>query len=60
MPDPQLTTIGQGVILFLTVSHIIELFVFSEFLKAANASTQDYVQSFIFGMFHTGSLKVAA
>jgi len=48
------------VILFLAVSHIIELVIFSAFLKAAKASSMDYVQAFIFGMFHTGSMKIAA
>jgi uncharacterized protein YhhL (DUF1145 family) len=60
MPTAQLTTVAQVVILFLAVSHIIELVIFSAFLKAAKASSMDYVQAFIFGMFHTGSMKIAA
>ncbi|HSC76024.1 MAG TPA: DUF1145 domain-containing protein [Pseudomonadales bacterium] len=59
MPEPRLTTVGIAVITFLTVSHLLELVIFRDFLKAANATPADYTQSFIFGMFHTGGLKIA-
>lgn len=59
MPEPRLTTIGLIVIAFLTVSHLVELIVFREFLKAAKATQIDYIQAFIFGMFHTGGLKLS-
>jgi uncharacterized protein YhhL (DUF1145 family) len=57
MPQPQLHNVGLALLAFLSISHIIELFVFRDFLKAANATQSDYIQSFIFGMFHTGGLK---
>ena len=57
--EPQLATVGIVLLAFLSVSHLVELIVFREFLKAANATPNDYVQAFIFGMFHTGGLKVS-
>lgn len=57
MPDPQFTTVGTVLVLGLSVSHVLELFVFREFLQAAKATQGDYLQAFIFGMFHIGSLK---
>jgi uncharacterized protein YhhL (DUF1145 family) len=59
MPQPQLHTVGTVLLAFLSVSHIIELFIFRDFLKAAKATQTDYIQSFIFGMFHTGGLKIS-
>src|SRR6478752_6203663 len=59
MPEPRLATVGIVLLVFLSVSHLVELIVFREFLKAANATQNDYIQAFIFGMFHTGGLKIS-
>jgi uncharacterized protein YhhL (DUF1145 family) len=59
VPQAQLHTVGVVLLAFLTISHAAELLIFREFLKAANATQNDYIQAFIFGMFHTGGLKIS-
>lgn len=54
---PQLQTIALVLAAFLVGSHIIELIIFRAFLQAANASPADYLQTFLFGVFHSGGLQ---
>lgn len=58
MPEPQLSTVGKVLLAFLSISHVAELIIFRDFLKAVKATQGDYIQAFIFGMFHTGGLKL--
>ena len=59
MPDTQMANIGMLLMAGLGVTHLIEIIIFREFLAAAKATTNDYIQAFIFGMFHTGGLKIS-
>ena len=54
-----MANIGMLLIAGLGVTHLIEIIIFREFLAAAKATTNDYIQAFIFGMFHTGGLKIS-
>ncbi len=56
-PDSSFRTLGVALLVFLVFSHIIELFIFSAFLKSAKATTADYVQVALFGIFHSGGMK---
>jgi uncharacterized protein YhhL (DUF1145 family) len=56
--SPTLQSLALWLAGFLVVSHIGELIMFNAFLKAAKAGTSDYVQAFLFGMFHTGGLQI--
>lgn len=51
-------TIGFWLLVTLAGSHIIELAIYRAFLHAARATPADYLQVFLFGIFHSGSLKV--
>lgn len=51
-------TIGIGLLAFLVGSHALELVIYSAFLKAARASTSDYVQVSLFGIFHSGGMHI--
>ena len=53
-----LHTIGIGLLAFLAGSHALELVIYSAFLKAARASTSDYVQVSLFGIFHSGGMHI--
>jgi uncharacterized protein YhhL (DUF1145 family) len=55
-----LSTIGTVTLLFLAGSHVVETFIYAPFLKAARATPVDYVQVFLFGLFHSSTLKIAA
>lgn len=50
-------TIGICLTAFLAGSHAVELLVYRAFLAAARASAADYVQVFLFGVFHSGGMK---
>jgi uncharacterized protein YhhL (DUF1145 family) len=52
-----LHNIGFWIIVFLFGSHVLELLIYGAFLKAARATTADYVQVFLFGIFHSGGMK---
>lgn len=52
-----LHNIGFWMTAFLAGSHALELLIYGSFLKAANATPADYVQVFLFGIFHSGGLK---
>lgn len=55
--EPRFVTLGLIVLGFLTLSHAVELVIFRAYLQSVKATPADYLQSFIFGMFHTGGLK---
>ncbi|HQQ63975.1 MAG TPA: hypothetical protein PLF22_10435 [Pseudomonadales bacterium] len=50
-------TIAEWLAVFLVGSHAVELLLYGAFLKAANATKADYVQVFLFGIFHSGGLQ---
>lgn len=52
-----LHTLGLWLTVFLVGSHALELAIYRSFLKAANATSADYVQVFLFGIFHSSSMK---
>jgi uncharacterized protein YhhL (DUF1145 family) len=52
-----LTSIAMWLSIFLAGSHAVELLIYSPFLKAARATTVDYVQVFLFGIFHSSGLQ---
>lgn len=54
-----LHTIGIWLVLGLALSHAMELVIFHAFLKAARATPADYVQTFLFGLFHSAGLTIA-
>lgn len=52
-----LHTIGPYLVLGLAASHAIEMMIYRAFLTAANATPMDYLQVFLFGLFHSSGLK---
>lgn len=52
-----LHNIGFWLVVFLFGSHVLELLIYGAFLKAAKATTADYVQVFLFGIFHSSGMK---
>lgn len=57
--DSSLHTIGFWLTVFLVGSHALELVIYREFPKAAKATGSDYLQVFLFGIFHSGGMKTA-
>lgn len=57
--DSAFHTIGIGLLIFLVGSHALELAIYAAFMKAARASTVDYVLVFLFGIFHSGGMKAS-
>lgn len=53
-----LHNIGFWMTAFLAGSHALELLIYGSFLKAAKATPVDYVQVFLFGIFHSSGMKV--
>ena len=49
-------TLGIGLLAFLIGRHALELVIYAAFLKAAKASSADYAQVFLFGIFHSGGM----
>lgn len=58
-PASSLYTLGLWLTVFLVGSHIAELAIYRAFLKAAKATPADYVQVFLFGIFHSGGMKIS-
>ena len=56
--DSTFHTIGIGLLVFLVGSHALELVIYAAFLKAAKATTADYSQVFLFGIFHSGGMHI--
>ena len=54
--NPTLNTAGYWLLIGLGGSHVLELAIFMPFLKAAKASAADYVQVFLFGVFHSSGM----
>lgn len=54
--DSTFHAIGIGLLIFLVGSHALELVIYAPFLKAANATTADYTQVGLFGIFHSGGM----
>lgn len=50
-------TTGFWLLVTLAGSHIIEIAIYRAFLQAARATAADYVQVFLFGIFHSAGLK---
>ena len=50
---------GFWLTVFLAGSHAVELLVYGPFLKAARATGSDYLQVFLFGIFHSSGMKSA-
>ncbi len=59
-PSSLVHTIGFWLVVTLVGSHIIEIAIYRAFLQAAKATPADYAQVFVFGIFHSGGLKVAS
>ena len=57
--DPSLHSAGFWTLVFLGGSHLLELAIYSPFLKACKATPADYLQVFLFGLFHSSGLKPA-
>lgn len=55
--DSSWHSIGFWLTAFLAGSHALELLVYGPFLKAAKATGADYLQVFLFGIFHSSGLK---
>lgn len=51
-------TLGLGLLAFLIGSHALELVIYAPFLKAANATSTDYTQVGLFGIFHSGGMTL--
>lgn len=54
--NPELTETGYWILGFLVISHIAELFIYRPFLQHVKASNADYLQVFVFGIFHSATL----
>ena len=57
-PASIIHTLGFWLLVTLVGSHIIEIAIYRAFLQAAKATPADYVQVFLFGLFHSAGLKV--
>ncbi len=55
--DSTLHTVGSYLLIFLLGSHLVELVIYSAFMKAAKATPADYSQVLLFGIFHSGGMK---
>ena len=54
--DSALTETGWWILGFLLISHIVELFIYRPFLQQVQATAADYLQVFVFGIFHSATL----